>query len=81
MDVPMELRVDAKATLGMIARRGTGGVKHIEAGQLWIQDWVRRKELGVRKVHTDENPADLFTKYLDSRKVVRHVNRIGGRFG
>ena len=35
-------------------------VKHIETRFLWIQDAIRAKRFSLKKVKTEENPADLF---------------------
>ena len=41
-----------------------GKVRHIEVGELWIQDAVRNKVLTVNKVKGDDNPADILTQYI-----------------
>ena len=69
----MTLYVDAKATIGMVSRKGVGSVKHIQASELWVQDAVRRGVIGIRKVDTKLNPADLMTKHLDKATRERHL--------
>ena len=45
-------------------REGVGRVRHVEVGELWIQDAVKQKRLTVQKVLGEENPADILTKYV-----------------
>jgi hypothetical protein len=59
------LKVDAKATIGMVHRLGLGKLRHVEVGNLWIQNAVKEKRLAVDKVLGSENVADLMTKHLD----------------
>jgi hypothetical protein len=72
-----ELRVDAKATIGMVHRMGLGKLRHVEVGHLWIQQAVRTKRITVKKVLGTENVADLMTKYLDSKCIDKHMERMG----
>jgi len=41
---------------------------------LWLQAAVAKKRLQVRKVNGAENPADLFTKYLSSADMWKHLH-------
>ena len=45
-------------------RRGCGKLRHLHIGQLWIQERVQNKDVHLRKVLGEENPADLFTKHI-----------------
>ena len=40
---------------------------------MWLQAAVAKKRLQVRKVNGAENPADLFTKYLSSADMWKHM--------
>jgi hypothetical protein len=59
------LKVDAKATIGMVHRTGLGKLRHVEVGNLWIQGAVKNGRIRVDKVLGSENIADLMTKHLD----------------
>ena len=50
--------------MGMVARKGMGRVRHVEVGELWIQDAVKNTVLTVNKVEGEDNPADILTKYI-----------------
>ena len=75
LTVPLRVWTDSSAAIGIVGRQGLGKLRHIECSALWIQQRVRRREFELRKVLGTENPADLFTKYLDSRGKVDHVVR------
>ena len=55
-------------TLNFVHRR------HIEVGELWIQDAVRIKVLTVNKVKGEDNPADILTKYIEQGKIHQHCH-------
>lgn len=42
--------------------------KHIEVRYHWIWDVLQSKELILKKIHTDENGANMMTKSLSKRK-------------
>ena len=67
----------ANAALGVINRAGLGKTRHIDTGLLWIQQVAADKRLKFGKVLGSDNPADLFTKYLDERTNVHHTTSLG----
>ena len=64
LEVSCAVCTDASTAIGMVHRQGLGKTKHIDAQYLWIQKDVLEGKLGVVKVGTDANPADLMAKYL-----------------
>ena len=66
---------DASAALGIIKRGGLRRTQQIDTGLLWIQEVAAQKRLKFGKVLGRDNPADLFTKYLDWETVLRHCMR------
>ena len=67
--------------MGTAARQGLGKLRHLECHSLWVQQRLRRKDLELRKVNGIENPADLFTKHMDSSaKLDGLVARFGCSF-
>ena len=56
---------DASAASGMIYRKSPGRTRHIDVGNLWIQQVAAERRLEFGKVLGRENPADLFIKYFD----------------
>ena len=65
----IKLRTDSSAAEGFSSQRGLGRMRHLEVKELWLQEAVCRGRLHLCKVKGDENPADLFTKYLGQREV------------
>ena len=78
--MPGEIWGDASAALGIINRRGLGKTRHIETGRLWIQQIAAERDLTFSKVLGKENPADLYTKYLDEATTMKHSTRLAYRF-
>ena len=68
---------DASAAIGMVQRQGTGKVRHIEVGMLWIQQNQKEGEIEVAKVDGRLNPADMFTKQVPAEVMWRHMMTIG----
>ena len=44
------VHVDSSAAIGMIDRRGSGRLRHIKIGHLWIQERAEEGEINVQKV-------------------------------
>ena len=72
--------VDSSAAIGMVKRKGNGKMRHIKIGQLWIQQKSEDGDLNFVKVSGEANPADLMTKYLIEKVVMRHMEFIGQTF-
>jgi hypothetical protein len=68
---------DASAAIGIVHRRGLGKVKHLDVQYLWVQQEVNDGRLGIEKVGTLVNPADLFTKALCGDTIDRHLIALG----
>ena len=47
---PLELQVDANATIGILHRRGLGTMRHLEVEELWLQQELYKEQLKVKKV-------------------------------
>ena len=73
------LHADATAAIGICRRRGLGKIRHLAVADLWIQDKIKTKDIGLEKVLGAENPADLLTKYLDGTIQNGHIERVGLR--
>ena len=76
LQVAGEIWGDAQAALGSINRKGLGKTRHIQTGFLWVQQVAAEKRLKYGKVLGKENPADLYTKYLDWATMGKHMNRV-----
>ena len=65
--LPIRTWTDSSAALGIGGRQGLGRLRHLECHSLWVQQRLRRGEFKLLKVAGKANPADLFTKHLESR--------------
>ncbi len=71
-----KLLIDAKATLGIISRRGLGRLRHIEVQELWLQSAVEQNNISVERVPSWQNAADMMTKYVSGDVIQRHLHTI-----
>ena len=75
----LALHADSAAAIGICNRSGIGRVRHLAVGQLWIQERIRDHSIKLHKVLGTENPADLCTKYLSVRDLLRCVTTVNGQ--
>jgi len=68
----VKIITDATAARGIAQRKGLGTVRHLEVGQLWIQDKIARGEITVEKVGGKINIADALTKFVDAKALAVH---------
>ena len=76
-EVKCNLLIDAKATLGMISRRGLGQLRHVEVQHLWIQDTIKSRRITVERVKSAENVADMMTKYVSPTILSKLMRKVG----
>jgi len=72
----MKIITDATAAKGIAQRKGLGTVRHLEVGQLWIQEKIANGELQVEKVGGKVNVADALTKHVDAKAMAMHNSGI-----
>ena len=65
---PIVHEVDASACKSILMRKGSGGLKHVEVKQLWVQEAVANKLIQVRKIGREWNAADTLASYSTSRR-------------
>ena len=70
LDVDLTMYLDAKATIGMLTRRGAGGMKHVETNNFWLHNVIASQIVALHKVPTEDNVADILTKYLTGDKLL-----------
>ena len=79
--LPVRVWTDSTAAIGVCGRQGLGKLRHLACQSLWVQQKVRSGEIELRKVLGTANPADLFTKHLESRaKLDQLLGLFGCRF-
>ena len=75
-----EIWGDAIVARGVINRKGFGKTRHIDTNYLWIQDVVATGRFKFHNILRKDNPADLYTKYLDERTNQYHTNNLAYKF-
>ena len=74
------VHIDSSAAIGVVNKRGSGELRHIRVGQLWIQELAEDGEVSIKKVGGEQNVADLMTKNLAERKVLQFVDDMNCEF-
>ena len=75
----LKLWTDSSAARGVLARRGTGKIRHLATQALWVQKAVHDGLFSVGKVLGVVNPADVGTKFLDRPAIARIIDRMSLR--
>ena len=70
-----EIWSDANAAIGVIQRNGLGKIRHIDTGLLWIQRIAAQRRVTFHKVLGEDNPADLYAKYVDNQTANHHLSK------
>ena len=78
LKLPLRVWTDSTAAIGICGRQGLGKLRHIACQTLWVQQRVRRGDFELRKVAGEVNPADLFTKHLESQAKLDSLLKIFG---
>ena len=69
---------DSSSATSLVQRMGINKrTKHIQLRFLWIQDLHKSGQLVLRRVSTENNPADAFTKPLAAAPLQRHLSAVG----
>ena len=76
LDCQIRCFTDSSAAIGIVKRTGIGKIRHLQTQYLWIQEVVNSGRVSINKVGTNDNMADLLTKYLDSSTIQHHVDRL-----
>ena len=71
--VKPELIIDAKATGLILHGHEVGKMKHVDVAHVWLQDEVKSNRSRVRRVKSEDNLADIGTKALSKRIIIKHA--------
>ena len=72
-DMKIIMYADSSAAIAISKRRGSGKLRHINVGLLWIQEKVESEELVVKKVKGVSNPADMMTKAVHNENLHKYM--------
>ena len=73
LELSIRVWTGSTAALGIGGRQGLGKHRHLQCHSLWVQQRLRCKEFKLLKVACEVNPADLFSKHLESRNKLDQV--------
>ena len=71
---------DATAAIGISKRRGLGKIRHLHTCDLWVQEQTRTERILLVKILGTENPADIFTKYVDQSTMSKALLKMNCEF-
>ena len=69
----VNLLTDSSAAKGIGNRRGLGKVRHIELGELWLQEKVAEERLNLYKIPGEDNISDHLTKAANRERIELHL--------
>ena len=75
----VRLWTDSSACKGTCGRSALGRLKHLDVEDVWLQEAVKNKKVGLFKIAGVYNMADLLTKHLGRATLDRHVSNLGLR--
>jgi len=76
-DVKLTVSTDSSSALAITQRRGSGKIRHLEAGCLWVQDAKRSGRINdFLKVPGKSNEADLMTKGVAKADLDNHLHNM-----
>ena len=56
-------------------------MKHLDVRYMWLQEELAKGTYMIKKLPRSENPADMFTTYIDKAARHKHVKRLGLGYG
>ena len=69
-------RVDARACRAIMLRRGCGGLKHITAKALWVQEAVRECSIEIERISRDEMHAHILASPSSAEVLKKHLTEL-----
>ena len=78
-DMKAVLHADSSAAIAISQRRGSGKLRHINIGLLWIQEKTENGELVVKKIKGVSNPSDMMTKNISLDKMLKYMQMLRQR--
>jgi len=76
-EATITIEIDAKATMGMVARNGLGKMGHLDVAELWLQEAIRNRRFCIKKVAGADNTSDILTKHVPKDLSEKHCASLG----
>ena len=77
LDIPVHVFGDSAPVVGILARKGTGRIKHLELRQLWLQEKTREGALTFTKIPRAHNVSDALTHHWTVAEGKAHFGSFG----
>ena len=78
-DLKAVLYADSSAAIAISKRRGSGKLRHINVGMLWIQEKTESGEIVVKNIKGISNPSDMMTKNVTREKIDKYMQMMKQR--
>ena len=78
LKLPARVWTDSSAAIGTCGRQGVGKLRHVAYHTMWVQQRLRQGEFQLRKIRGEVNPADLFTKFIESKPKIDQLTALFG---
>ena len=72
----VRLKQTRPAQLALVGARGVGRLRHLHRKELWLQDQVAKKIIVHGRVPSEDNEADLGTKFFEKDKIKKCVAKM-----
>ena len=76
----MRLETDSTSASGICRRRGVDRLRHLHQKELWCQDQIAATNVELGRVSSEDNEADLGSKYWERNRIKKCVTNIGMLF-
>ena len=74
---PPLIHSDSSSALALSRKHGQGRLRHVEVRLLALQDWQAEGRVRLAKVPSEENLADVLTKWVGRQTLAALLPRIG----
>ena len=69
----LHMQADSAAAIGICRRIGIDCVRHLAVWQPLVQESLRRGDVTLLKVNSEDNPADVLTKHVTRVVLDKHL--------
>ena len=76
VSLPVRVRTDSTAAVGICQRQGIAKLRQLNTHTLWIQQAVRIGRIDLRKTPGEQHPADIFTKHTATHDKLQQLVRL-----
>ena len=73
----IKLFSDSSSARGACTRQGVGKIRHLAVRTLWLQQAIQEGRVAVGAIPGKENTADLGTKVLDRKTMLKYMRMLG----